>query len=83
MQSSNGTAKDMLDEQADESEQDQVMNMLDLGGNSDLIRGVYEGGFKTWECSVDLVQFLANLPADDICDKRILEVEECELSRHH
>ncbi|KAL2916285.1 hypothetical protein HK105_204041 [Polyrhizophydium stewartii] len=26
---------------------------------SDLIRGVYEGGLKTWECSVDLVAYLA------------------------
>lgn len=26
--------------------------------HSDLISGVYEGGFKTWECSIDLVRFL-------------------------
>eukprot|EP01135_Chromosphaera_perkinsii_P000300 Nk52_evm69s62 gene=Nk52_evmTU69s62 len=28
--------------------------------NSDLIPGVYEGGMKTWECSLDLVRFCAS-----------------------
>ncbi|KAJ1971687.1 hypothetical protein H4R35_005115 [Dimargaris xerosporica] len=27
--------------------------------SSDLVKGVYEGGMKTWECSLDLVQYLA------------------------
>eukprot|EP01029_Cantina_marsupialis_P001477 TRINITY_DN11258_c0_g1_i1.p1 TRINITY_DN11258_c0_g1~~TRINITY_DN11258_c0_g1_i1.p1 ORF type:complete len:236 (+),score=55.85 TRINITY_DN11258_c0_g1_i1:121-828(+) len=26
--------------------------------DSDLLKGVYEGGFKVWECSLDLVRFL-------------------------
>jgi len=25
---------------------------------SDIIRGIYEGGYKVWECSLDLAQFL-------------------------
>jgi hypothetical protein len=29
-----------------------------LDAPSDLISGVYEGGLKTWECSLDLVRFL-------------------------
>ena len=29
---------------------------------SDLIPGVYEGGFKLWECAVDLSRFLAEMP---------------------
>lgn len=28
-------------------------------GEYDLVSGVYEGGFKTWECSVDLCEYLA------------------------
>ena len=28
--------------------------------NSDLIPGVYEGGLKTWECSIDLCNYLYN-----------------------
>ena len=29
-----------------------------LNENSDLVKNVYEGGFKIWECSVDLAQFI-------------------------
>jgi predicted nicotinamide N-methyase len=40
---------------------------------TDLITGVYEGGFKLWECSIDLVQYLIdeNVPLDG---KSVLEV---------
>lgn len=31
-----------------------------VGTESDLIPGLYEGGLKTWECSVDLVSVLAD-----------------------
>ena len=30
-----------------------------LLGASDVIRGTYEGGLKTWECSVDLAEYLS------------------------
>jgi len=30
-----------------------------LLGDSDVIRGSYEGGLKTWECSVDLAEYLS------------------------
>jgi protein-histidine N-methyltransferase len=30
-----------------------------LSAPSDLIPGVYEGGFRVWECSLDLVDYLA------------------------
>ena len=33
-----------------------------LLGDSDVIRGSYEGGLKTWECSVDLAQYLTQHP---------------------
>jgi protein-histidine N-methyltransferase len=45
---------------------------------SDLVPGVYEGGLKTWECSLDLVNHLDGLgdgyTDGDIHGKRILEV---------
>lgn len=28
--------------------------------NSDLIAGVYEGGLKIWECTVDLINYLVS-----------------------
>lgn len=30
-----------------------------LSTGDDLTPGVYEGGFKTWECAIDLAQYLA------------------------
>lgn len=33
-----------------------------LLGDSDVIRGAYEGGLKTWECSVDLAEYLTLHP---------------------
>lgn len=47
---------------------------------SDLVPGVYEGGLKTWECSVDLAAYLARLSGVgegggfDVRGKRIIEV---------
>lgn len=32
---------------------------------TDLLPGVYEGGFKLWECAVDLAAYLAEQPAED------------------
>lgn len=52
----------------------EVANMLNLSGNTDLIKGVYEGGFKTWECSIDMVQYLSGLPEDQVTHKRVLEL---------
>ncbi|KAJ7782382.1 hypothetical protein DFH07DRAFT_900850 [Mycena maculata] len=48
-----------------------------LDSPSDLVPGVYEGGLKTWECSLDLVDYLEGL--EDLnpayfSGKRILEV---------
>jgi protein-histidine N-methyltransferase len=45
---------------------------------SDLVPGLYEGGLKTWECSLDLVDYLHRLAGADAAalarGKRILEV---------
>ncbi|KAK6996990.1 hypothetical protein R3P38DRAFT_3069098 [Favolaschia claudopus] len=48
-----------------------------LDAPSDLVPGVYEGGLKTWECSLDLVGYLDSLPDSSetrLPGKRILEV---------
>jgi len=43
---------------------DHVIDQLD---KSDLRSGVYEGGFKTWECSLDLASLLLDRgPRKDI-----------------
>ncbi len=62
------------DNLVDEDPDKEVVSMLNLSGNSDLIKGVYEGGFKTWECSIDMVQYLSSLPEDQISNKKVLEV---------
>lgn len=61
----------------EEHDDKDVIPMLNLSGNTDLIKGVYEGGFKTWECSIDMVQYLSGLPEDQITNKKILEVHIC------
>jgi predicted nicotinamide N-methyase len=41
---------------------------------TDIIPGVYEGGLKTWECSVDLVKYLSDLQNSEFENKSILEL---------
>ena len=45
---------------------------------SDLLPGLYEGGLKTWECSIDLVYCLDSLKNSgrrvDVSGTRVLEV---------
>ncbi|THV05094.1 hypothetical protein K435DRAFT_826596 [Dendrothele bispora CBS 962.96] len=48
-----------------------------LEAPSDLVPGVYEGGLKTWECSLDLVDYLRSLEQKGnffVFGKRILEI---------
>lgn len=45
-----------------------------LEAPSDLVSGVYEGGLKTWECSLDLVDVLdQTYNPNELTGKRILE----------
>ena len=44
-----------------------------LEQNTDLVKNVYEGGLKIWECSHDLVQFLSSAQVP-IQDQRVLEL---------
>ena len=49
-----------------------------LDAPSDLVPGVYEGGLKTWECSLDLVEHLHELQSSSnfggFAGNRVLEV---------
>ncbi|KAG0242252.1 hypothetical protein B0O80DRAFT_488020 [Mortierella sp. GBAus27b] len=47
--------------------------ILALAGKSDLVKGVYEGGLKTWECALDLVAYLAELK-ESYDKKKVLEL---------
>lgn len=64
----------------DEAGNDETLNDID---KSDIRTGVYEGGFKTWECSLDLASLLLDRgPRKDIdelvrCDQ---VVEVCIVS---
>jgi protein-histidine N-methyltransferase len=51
---------------SEDSSNDDIVDQLD---QSDLRSGVYEGGFKTWECSLDLASLLLDRgPRKDIDD---------------
>ncbi|KAF8309779.1 hypothetical protein F5887DRAFT_911239 [Amanita rubescens] len=50
-------------------------NLQFLDAPSDLVPGVYEGGLKTWECCLDLVDYLeSNRLSTSIAGKRVFEV---------
>ncbi|ORZ07240.1 hypothetical protein BCR41DRAFT_311065, partial [Lobosporangium transversale] len=49
------------------------VEMLALAGKSDLVKGVYEGGLKTWECALDLVAYLAE-QKENYDGKKVLEL---------
>ncbi|KAL1750755.1 hypothetical protein FB107DRAFT_223351 [Schizophyllum commune] len=71
---------------ADAAPADPTRTPAFLDAPSDLVPGLYEGGLKTWECSLDLVDYLDGLtPASEgtsagaagICNwagKRVLEI---------
>lgn len=48
----------MAEANPDQNDNDKLLTGLDAG---DLTSGQYEGGFKTWECAVDLAQNVASL----------------------
>jgi protein-histidine N-methyltransferase len=43
-----------------------------LLGDSDVIKGLYEGGLKTWECCIDLAKYLSQQSFAD--ELSVLEV---------
>ncbi|KAH9932257.1 uncharacterized protein B0H18DRAFT_51803 [Fomitopsis serialis] len=59
-----------------ESPSEDALGFLDAP--SDLVPGIYEGGLKTWECSIDLAECLHERLGDDpggrLREKKILEL---------
>lgn len=69
--------------EAEESEEKVDSDLKFVEAPSDLIPGVYEGGLKTWECSVDLAAYLHDrLPSESVVGKRVLEVDYRHLEGH-
>jgi len=48
----------MAEANPEENQNDKLLSGLDAG---DLASGQYEGGFKTWECAIDLAKEVASL----------------------
>ncbi|CAG8452711.1 26615_t:CDS:2 [Dentiscutata erythropus] len=49
--------------------------ILELTVDNDVIHGIYEGGLKTWECSLDLVEYLSIKSKEiNFSGKKILEL---------
>ncbi len=38
-----------------------IIKTAEIPENTDLVKGIYEGGIKIWECSLDLLNFLSSL----------------------
>lgn len=54
-----------------------------MDSTTDLIPGLYEGGLKTWEGGVDLIEVLSDTKSDWVTGSRILEVRPLDsLSPH-
>lgn len=60
--------------ESEKETKERTMALQFLDAPSDLIPGVYEGGLKTWECSLDLVDYLDSIENGDVRGKRVLEV---------
>ena len=56
-----------------EKEKERSALLSFINGNEDVHPGVYEGGLKSWECSIDLVQYLSSHP-DILRSRSILEL---------
>ena len=41
---------------------------------SDIVKGVYEGGFRVWEGALNLMRFLSDLDSSEIEGKTIMEL---------
>ncbi|KAF9652592.1 hypothetical protein BDM02DRAFT_3266297 [Thelephora ganbajun] len=66
-------ARFQLISQTGTEQSDQVEGLEFLDAPSDLLPGVYEGGLKTWESSLDLVQVLSSINFE-LSGRNILEV---------
>jgi hypothetical protein len=49
-------------------------DLIEITKTHDLVNGKYEGGFKVWECSVDLSQYLYSNYKTDLSELNIFEI---------
>lgn len=67
-----------VSEDMDSASTDGLTDLEFVEAPSDLVPGIYEGGLKTWECSIDLAERLSQLvgpdPGRSLRNKRIIEV---------
>lgn len=62
-----------------ESQQDPSVERFSAGTQTDLIPGVYEGGFKTWESAIDLVAHLEDCISQEEGSRFLKDVKVTEL----
>ncbi|TFK41589.1 hypothetical protein BDQ12DRAFT_389843 [Crucibulum laeve] len=71
-------AAKQAEEQKERTTQSHISALEFLEAPSDLVPGIYEGGLKTWECSLDLVDYLSSLKTPGAVNvyqgKRVLEL---------
>ncbi|KAG7439467.1 uncharacterized protein BT62DRAFT_983419 [Guyanagaster necrorhizus] len=48
----------LINDEVNDEQKDNSPELGFLNAPSDLVQGVYEGGLKTWECSLDIVDYL-------------------------
>lgn len=72
----NDEVDDKYQSEEKEGEIDEREELAFVDAPSDLVPGVYEGGLKTWECSIDLVSYLSDPKARNgsVRGKKIIEV---------
>ncbi len=72
---SNGEAEEEKRNSEEITEHRHIVALKFIDAPSDLVPRVYEGGLKTWECSIDLVEYLdSTQPPDVFRGKDIVEV---------
>ncbi|KAF8166259.1 hypothetical protein BJ912DRAFT_1034892 [Pholiota molesta] len=70
------------DEDASEQKEVDRKALEYLDAPSDLVPGVYEGGLKTWECSLDLVDYLDSLKdKENLNGKKILDIASSQTAK--
>lgn len=60
---------------AESGDQNPTSNLLSGLETGDLSTGIYEGGFKTWECAVDLASLLLSNPISDTHSRPLHVIE--------
>ncbi|KAH3901293.1 protein-histidine N-methyltransferase SCDLUD_002784 [Saccharomycodes ludwigii] len=58
----------------DDTNDNKELEILMGETNEDLVKNVYEGGLKSWECSIDLVDYLANNSSEITDYKKLIEL---------